>query len=192
MSHPPSVDPSWEPPAWTPQPAPGTPGGAWTPWGTWDPAAGRAVPAPGPVPAPPASAGRPLLTVLAATAVGTAGLVVAAVLGTLVLSSAADDVGRGIGEGMAEAVGAQAGLYADPYPSGGTLGPVEQSDPVEPGELGPDPVLDAYAQSCFDGDLQACDDLFYESPPQSGYEDYGSSCGGRVRQYEVPSCTDLD
>ncbi|SDC52082.1 hypothetical protein SAMN05660690_1742 [Geodermatophilus telluris] len=189
MSHPPSVDPSWEPPAWTPPPAP-TPAGAWTPWGTWDPAAGRPVPPP-PLPAPPASPGRPGRTVLAATALGAAGLVTATVLGALVLSSAADELGRGIGAGVAEAVGA-GGVYADPSWTGGALGPVEQSDPVEPDELGPDPVLDAYAQSCFDGDLQACDDLFYESPPLSGYEEYGSTCGGRVRQYEVPACTDLD
>jgi hypothetical protein len=31
----------------------------------------------------------------------------------------------------------------------------------------PDPVLDVYAQSCFLGDLQACDDLMYESAPLS-------------------------
>jgi hypothetical protein len=53
-------------------------------------------------------------------------------------------------------------------------------------------VLDAYAGSCFDGELQACDDLFYESPPMSAYEEYGVTCGGRVKQFAVMSRTDLE
>ena len=63
---------------------------------------------------------------------------------------------------------------------------------MAPGELGPDPVLDEYAQECFAGELQACDDLYYESPPLSAYEEYGSTCGGRVKIYTVPYCTELD
>jgi hypothetical protein len=63
---------------------------------------------------------------------------------------------------------------------------------VPPQGLGPDPVLDGYAQQCFAGDFQACDDLFFESPPLSAYEEYASTCGGRVKIYTVPYCTELD
>lgn len=62
-------------------------------------------------------------------------------------------------------------------------------DVPEPGSspdgLGDDPVLDALAQDCFDGDLEACDDLFIESPIDSDYETYGNTCGDRVPEEEV-------
>ena len=74
----------------------------------------------------------------------------------------------------------------------GLLGPVEEFPAVSPGDLGPDPVLDEYADACFAGEFQACDDLMYESPPLSEYEEYGLTCGGRVKPYDVMACTDLD
>jgi hypothetical protein len=52
-------------------------------------------------------------------------------------------------------------------------------DAVPPDDLGGDPVLDSLAQSCFDGDLVACDHLFLQSPVDSPYEEYGDTCGGR-------------
>ncbi|MBM7807477.1 hypothetical protein JOD57_003314 [Geodermatophilus bullaregiensis] len=204
MSHPSPADgptpvpPSWDPPSWAPPAAGAVPAGAvapgaWTPWGTWDPTAGRTpVTLPAPAPAAPASGGRPVLTALATAAVLALGMVLAATVGALVLTGAADDVGQAIGEGMTSSVTEDLGWYADPYPTGGVLGSVEQFDPVAPGGLGSDPVLDGYAQSCFDGNLQACDDLYLESPPLSAYEEYATTCGGRVKQYEVPYCTDLD
>ncbi|WP_336032792.1 hypothetical protein [Geodermatophilus sp. FMUSA9-8] len=177
-------------------PAYGTaPTGGWTPWGTWEPAAGRPVPAAPAAPAAPAP--RPLgpggIAVVVAGLV--IGMVLAAVVGALLLRGAADDAGTAAGEAIGQAmfggVSEDAGWYADPYAVGG-LGPVEQTDPVPPGELGPDPVLDAYAQECFDGDLQSCDDLYMESAPLSDYEEYGSTCGGRVKAWTVPYCTELD
>jgi hypothetical protein len=85
------------------------------------------------------------------------------------------------------------GSFDEEFAWGGPgMGPVEQFPPVEPGELGPDPVLDDYAASCFEGDLQACDDLLFESAPLSEYEPYAPSCGGRVEQYLVAACTDLE
>jgi hypothetical protein len=173
---------------------PGTvPVGGWTPWGTWDPAAGRPVA----VPAPPAAAPAPSRVLPAALLAGgvVLGLLLAAVVGALVLRGAADDVGRAAGEAMGASMGeAFSGGVTEGYygGSGGVLGPVEQSEPVPPGELGPDPVLDAYAQGCFDGDLQSCDDLFVESPPLSQYEEYATTCGGRVEAWTAPYCTDLD
>ena len=171
--------------------------GGWTPWGTWDPAAGR-VPLPAPEPAIPAP---PVRSGLAGAALVAAGLVVglllAAVVVGVLLRGAADDAGRAAGEAMEEAMGeAMTGdiaenLAVDPFVGGG-LGPVVRSAPVPPGVLGPDPVLDAYAQQCFDGDLQSCDDLYTESPPLSDYEEYGTTCGGRVKAWTVPFCTELE
>ncbi|HEX9993419.1 MAG TPA: hypothetical protein VGB14_10865 [Acidimicrobiales bacterium] len=48
-----------------------------------------------------------------------------------------------------------------------------------PGDLGDDPALDALADQCFEGDMQACDDLYFQSPIDSAYEEYGDTCGGR-------------
>ncbi|WP_043500431.1 hypothetical protein [Georgenia sp. SUBG003] len=55
---------------------------------------------------------------------------------------------------------------------------------------GDDPALDALWDSCEQGDAQACDDLFMDSPVGSEYEDFGASCGERfpgTEQY----CTEL-
>ncbi|MGY1606432.1 MULTISPECIES: hypothetical protein [unclassified Geodermatophilus] len=175
-------------------PAPGSvPVGGWTPWGTWDPAAGQPpspAPAP-PVPPPPARSGLGGAALVAAGLV--LGLVLAAVVGGVLVRGAVLDAGREAGEAVGESVSeGLSGGFADPLAAGGGLGEVEQSAPVPPGELGPDPVLDGYAQQCFEGDLQSCDDLYVESPPLSEYEEYGLSCGGRVKAWAVPYCTDLD
>ncbi len=53
------------------------------------------------------------------------------------------------------------------------------SDAQPPDNLGDDPELDDLAQSCFDGDLVACDHLYLQSPIDSEYETYGDTCGGR-------------
>jgi len=49
----------------------------------------------------------------------------------------------------------------------------------EPDGLGDDPELDEYAEECYDGDMEACDDLYKESPRSSAYELYGGTCAGR-------------
>lgn len=49
----------------------------------------------------------------------------------------------------------------------------------EPEGLGGDAELDEYAEDCHDGDMQACDDLYRESPSDSAYELYGGTCAGR-------------
>ncbi|OMQ15697.1 hypothetical protein A7K94_0207705 [Modestobacter sp. VKM Ac-2676] len=69
---------------------------------------------------------------------------------------------------------------------------VEQTAPRAPEDLGEDPVLDGYAQECFDGFLQACDDLYQEAPLEPGYGEYGLTCGGRVEEYAVYTCSQLD
>ena len=50
---------------------------------------------------------------------------------------------------------------------------------IEPTGLGTDPALDELAQFCFDGDLQACDDLWRDSDEGTSYHDYGDTCAGR-------------
>ena len=50
---------------------------------------------------------------------------------------------------------------------------------MPPEELGDDPVLNEYAQSCFDGDMEACDALYEKSEADSLYESYGGTCAGR-------------
>ena len=53
------------------------------------------------------------------------------------------------------------------------------SNSDEGGNYGDDPYLDSLYDQCADGDNQACDDLFLESPGGSEYEAFGSNCGGR-------------
>jgi hypothetical protein len=61
-----------------------------------------------------------------------------------------------------------------------------------PDGLGDDPVLDQYAQSCHDGDMNACDTLYNDSQVGSDYETYGGTCGGRqpISNSDVVYCTD--
>ena len=50
---------------------------------------------------------------------------------------------------------------------------------VTPDGLGDDPVLNQYAQDCYDGIMDACDDLYLESEEDSQYAAYGDTCAGR-------------
>jgi hypothetical protein len=49
----------------------------------------------------------------------------------------------------------------------------------EPFDYGDDEELDLLYEECEAGDMVACDDLYYDSPPRSAYEDFGSTCGER-------------
>ncbi len=140
---------------------------------------------------------------LLAGAIGAAFLVMAVFVGSAeeigreIAAELGPQVGRAAGDRVAEALEDAVGSLLeggmeDEYGWGAAPGPVEQHPPVEPGDLGPDPVLDQYAQDCFAGTLQSCDDLLYQSPPLSEYERYAFTCGGRVKQYDVMSCTDLE
>jgi hypothetical protein len=57
------------------------------------------------------------------------------------------------------------------------------------GNYGSDSYLDSLWVSCSNGDFGACDDLFFESPSGSEYEEFGDTCGYR----NEPSgyCVDL-
>ena len=49
----------------------------------------------------------------------------------------------------------------------------------QPTGLGTDPTLDALAQGCYDGDMQACDDLFQRPSSARRTTTYGDTCAGR-------------
>lgn len=56
---------------------------------------------------------------------------------------------------------------------------------------GDDPALDALWDACEGGDPDACDELFFQSPSGSEYEDFGFSCGGRVPDDEIEVCSNV-
>ena len=53
---------------------------------------------------------------------------------------------------------------------------------------GDDAELDVLYEACRDGDGAACDELFFDSPFGSEYEDFGNTCGGRDGQDEDGFC----
>jgi len=55
---------------------------------------------------------------------------------------------------------------------------------------GEDPDLDRLWDGCAAGDGQACDDLYLESPLDSGYEEFGDTCGDRFPPQQV-WCVDV-
>ena len=140
--------PYQQPPAgaWT------VPSGPWTPSSGWTPAA--------PVAAPGRSRTRGVVLVLAGAA---AGALVAALVGVVLLLAGAREMvveaGAAAGGGIASAVYDDMGVYGHEYDDEGAMDPYAMPEPeqfpaVEPGVLGPDPVLDAYTRDCFGGELQ--------------------------------------
>ncbi|MGH9271890.1 MAG: hypothetical protein ACRDZ2_11510, partial [Ilumatobacteraceae bacterium] len=71
----------------------------------------------------------------------------------------------------------------DPTASGGIPPPEE-----EPVGLGSDENLNELAQNCYDGDMAACDDLYFESADNPAYESYGDSCAGRQPENTGITC----
>lgn len=61
-----------------------------------------------------------------------------------------------------------------------------------PASLGEDPHVDEVYDMCADGDMAACDLMFYEVAPGSVLEDFSMSCGDRVANPERIYCTDLN
>ena len=60
---------------------------------------------------------------------------------------------------------------------GESFGDFEPSSGAQ--SYGDDPELDALYDACAAGDGDACDDLYYQSPFGSEYEEFGNTCGGR-------------
>lgn len=65
--------------------------------------------------------------------------------------------------------------------AGTTRGPIEGLDGTATARAyGDDPALDALWDACEDGDLGACDLLFWDSIVGSDYEHFGATCGERA------------
>jgi len=60
-----------------------------------------------------------------------------------------------------------------------------------PTGLGDEPALDRLAEQCHQGDMSACDDLFYDSDFDSEYEEYGDTCAGRRSGGAWAMCADV-
>jgi hypothetical protein len=60
-------------------------------------------------------------------------------------------------------------------------------------DYGTDAGLDILADTCFDGDMQSCDDLYRTSPvgDELSYEAYGATCGGRLVEERPGECVSL-
>lgn len=81
---------------------------------------------------------------------------------------------------------------------GGGVGPAGANQPTPP-PTGAEESMDDLAQSCFEGDMVGCDQLFDvtfdpDLPDQSEYPEhaeYGYSCGGRFEGEIEEACQDL-
>ena len=62
---------------------------------------------------------------------------------------------------------------------------------AQPDGLGFDPTLNRLARQCFDGTMDACDELFDDSDPGSDYEEYGDTCAGRKPAGQDEYCVDV-
>ena len=82
----------------------------------------------------------------------------------------------GAGTASSSDAPASADAPSEAVPSGGDGIP---AGTVRPDGLGDDPYLDQLAQGCYDGDMQACDDLYRVAEPDSLYGLYGGTCAGR-------------
>jgi len=71
--------------------------------------------------------------------------------------------------------------------TGGGRGEGQRDIPpgTPPDGLGDDPVMNALAQSCFEGVWTACDDLYFGTDIDSPYRTYGDTCGGRLGPEEL-------
>lgn len=61
-----------------------------------------------------------------------------------------------------------------------------------PASLGDDPRIDELYSMCRDGNMAACDLMFYDVAPGSSLEEFAAACGGRVANPNGEYCTDLD
>ena len=90
-------------------------------------------------------------------------------------------VGMGLVPAVASAQGAEPSATTPPVPA---PAPTEQ-----PTGLGTDGAMDLLANACFNGTMQACDDLYDQSPASSAYETYGDTCAGRQPAATGVYCT---
>lgn len=68
---------------------------------------------------------------------------------------------------------------------------LEESITSDAFTYGDDPTLDELWDACEAGDGSACDDLFFSSPVDSEYEEFGDTCGYRVEAGTVLCAEEL-
>lgn len=73
-------------------------------------------------------------------------------------------------------------------PGAGYRGTGEPADPPAPGHAAYEPRFAGPAAECRDGDMAACDDLYFGTPLGHPYETYGSTCGGRLDEDTWGGC----
>jgi hypothetical protein len=125
-------------------------------------------------------------------ALAIAGVVVLAAVGIALWLLIGDDGDGTTAAGSSPAASSSEGSTwsserSSPSSSPSTSPTAEETEPsatippatLPPEGLGGDPGLDAYAQDCYDGDMEACDALFLESEDDSPYKLYGGTCAGR-------------
>ena len=118
-----------------------------------------------------------------------------------------DDVaGRGVGWAVAAAVLAVATVGAAALVVGGVSEDGDESRddglfgsgtgvdagpiPVDESDSEYDPDFHELAEDCQDGDLDACDSLYLQTPVGSDYEQYGQTCGGRTDEEFYGTCAE--
>ena len=75
-----------------------------------------------------------------------------------------------------------------------TVADDDDNGDIPPGQdprniLGDDEALNELANQCFEGDMEACDDLFAQTPVDSDLEAYSQTCGGRIDEVDgSPRC----
>ena len=186
--------PPYVPPGQSAAPGPYGPPDPYGPWGQYSPP-GRYGPPPGQFP-PPAQFGPPDLYAQPvfgrpwgspggpqAPRPGNRNTVIALVLAGI-LALAAVGVGLFLFLGN-DRNGAAAGDQRTSFGSSDLPAPS-----VEPDGLGADSSLDELAESCYDGDMRACDSLYDRSDAGSDYETYGDTCAGRQPSGTLIYCTE--
>jgi hypothetical protein len=68
----------------------------------------------------------------------------------------------------------------------GPPGPIPSGSVDDCGSLNPD--CEQYLQPCHDGDMVACDDLYWSTGIDNPYETYGFTCGGRSQERMSGQC----
>ncbi len=74
--------------------------------------------------------------------------------------------------------------------SSGDAGPASEP-PLDNEEAENDSALVDLATACHDGDMAACDDLFWGTDIGGELENYGSTCGGRLEERNSGGCESL-
>jgi serine/threonine protein kinase len=145
----------------------------------------------GPAPAAPkASSGNGLVIGLAVAAAA-----VLLLLGGLLLFGGGDDSAGSDTEDTATTSAATSATTAEPASvttlEVGSEGPEGYEVTEIPFALGDDLELDQLAAECSAGLLDSCDDLYIESPIESGYEQFGGTCGARS-DFSGDRCSERD